>query len=101
LEVFKASNKDKVKKLELSINLNKIDLIHKSIDLYDRRMILSDFIECESMIIDRVGYNLEFFLNFLKSMKNNDLDTIYYKNNRSIIYSSNSNVYLAHMPIEL
>lgn len=102
LELLKVSNKDKIKALDLSINLHEINLSTKSIDLYDREIILSDNIECDSMIIEnKVQYNLEFFLTFIKTMKNNNIDTIYYKNNRSIIYSSNNDIHLALMPIIL
>ena len=102
LELLKASNNDKIKLLELSINLHQINLFTKSIDLYNRDILLSDSIECDSMVIEnKVQYNLEFFLNFIKAMKNNNIDTIYYKDNRSIIYSSNDNISLHLMPIRL
>lgn len=102
LNLLKASNKDKIKALDISINLHEINLSTKSIDLYERETILSDNIDCDSMIIEnKVQYNLEFFLTFIKAMKNNNIDTIYYKNNRSMIYSNNDNIHIALMPIRL
>ena len=102
LELLKVSNKDKIKLLEFSINLHEINLSTKTIDLYNREIVSSDNIECDSMIIENeIQYNLEFFLTFIKAMKNNNIDTIYYKNNRSIIYSSNDNISLYLMPIRL
>lgn len=102
LELFNKTNKEKIKALNLSINLDRIDINTNFLDIWSNENKLSDVVSCDSMIIEnKVQYNLEFFLNFIKAMKNNNLDTIYYKNNKSIIYSNNENINLYLMPIRL